>query len=103
MSSSLIDAVKTCCSSGVLECSIGGRPVISGDYFLAFFLVSSAYAVFVNLLAIIVGAWRFQYGLADRLQRNGIGIELNPEYVAMSEQRIHGDRGGLLDLMESIP
>ena len=38
--------------------------------------------------------------VADRLQRNGIGIELNPEYVAMSERRINGDRGGLLDLME---
>ena len=24
----------------------------------------------MNLLAIIVGAWRFQYGLADRLQRS---------------------------------
>ena len=55
---------------GLLLGRLSGRPVISGSYFLAFFLVSSAYAVFVNLLAIIVGAWRFQYGLADRLQRS---------------------------------
>lgn len=29
--------------------------------------------------------------VADRLGRNGIGIELNPEYVAMSEARIVAD------------
>ncbi|MEO6068153.1 MAG: glycosyltransferase [Gemmatimonadota bacterium] len=55
---------------GFLLGHLSGRPVISGQYFLAFFLVSSAYAVFVNLLAVVVGAWRFQYGLADRLQRS---------------------------------
>lgn len=38
--------------------------------------------------------------VSDRLQRNAIGVELNPEYVAMSQRRIDGDRGGLLDLME---
>lgn len=31
--------------------------------------------------------------VADRLQRNGIGVELNPEYAAMSERRIRGDAG----------
>lgn len=40
--------------------------------------------------------------VADRLQRNAIGIELNPDYAAMSEQRIKGDRGGLLDAMENV-
>jgi DNA modification methylase len=39
--------------------------------------------------------------VADRLQRNAIGIELNPTYAAMSEKRINGDRGALLDLMEA--
>lgn len=29
--------------------------------------------------------------VADRLGRDGIGIELNPEYVAMGEDRIRGD------------
>lgn len=38
--------------------------------------------------------------VADRLQRNAIGVEINPDYVAMSQRRIDGDRGGLLDLME---
>jgi DNA modification methylase len=39
--------------------------------------------------------------VADRLQRSAIGIELNPTYAAMSERRINGDRGALLDLMEA--
>jgi len=39
--------------------------------------------------------------VADRLQRNAILIELNPEYAAMAERRICGDRGDLLDIMEA--
>ena len=38
--------------------------------------------------------------VADRLQRNAILIELNPEYATMSEARVDKDRGGLLDMME---
>ena len=42
--------------------------------------------------------------VADRLQRNAILIELNPEYAAMARKRIDQDRGGgLLDLMEAAP
>jgi len=39
--------------------------------------------------------------VADRLQRDCIGIELNPEYAAMAQARIDSDRGGLLDAMEA--
>lgn len=39
--------------------------------------------------------------VADRLQRNAILIELNPEYAAMAEHRINSDRGQLLDLMDA--
>ena len=39
--------------------------------------------------------------VADRLQRNAVLIELNDQYAAMSEKRINGDRGALLDLMEA--
>jgi DNA modification methylase len=39
--------------------------------------------------------------VADRLQRHSIGIEINPEYAAMAQRRIDGDRGGLLDVMEA--
>jgi DNA modification methylase len=39
--------------------------------------------------------------VADRLQRNCIGIELNPAYADIARRRIDGDRGGLLDAMEA--
>lgn len=35
--------------------------------------------------------------VADRLQRNCIGIELNPDYASMARKRLADDRGGLLD------
>ena len=40
--------------------------------------------------------------VADRLQRDCIGIELNLEYAAMAQARIDRDRGGLLDVMEMV-
>lgn len=45
------------------------QPVISHEYLWAFLLVSLGYGILVNVLAVLVGAWRFRYGLADRLQR----------------------------------
>ena len=39
--------------------------------------------------------------VADRLRRNALLIELNPEYAAMARARIDRDRGGLLDAMEA--
>lgn len=39
--------------------------------------------------------------VADRLQRNAVMIELNPEYAAMAQARIDRSRGGLLDIMEA--
>lgn len=39
--------------------------------------------------------------VADRLQRHAILIELNPEYAEIASKRIEGDRGGLLEAMES--
>jgi cellulose synthase/poly-beta-1,6-N-acetylglucosamine synthase-like glycosyltransferase len=46
-----------------------GQRFISNEYLLAFLLVSLGYGVLVNVLAVLVGTWRFRYGLADRLQR----------------------------------
>jgi cellulose synthase/poly-beta-1,6-N-acetylglucosamine synthase-like glycosyltransferase len=46
-----------------------GQPLLSYDYLLAFLLASLGYGILVNVLAVLVGAWRFRYGLADRLQR----------------------------------
>ncbi|WP_374139527.1 site-specific DNA-methyltransferase [Sphingomonas sp.] len=39
--------------------------------------------------------------VADRLQRNAVLIELNPEYVEIARRRIEADRGGLLGGMEA--
>lgn len=39
--------------------------------------------------------------VADRMQRDAILIELNPENATMARNRIDRDRGGLLDAMEA--
>lgn len=46
-----------------------GQRFISNEYLLAFLLVSLGYGILINVLAVLVGTWRFRYGLADRLQR----------------------------------
>jgi cellulose synthase/poly-beta-1,6-N-acetylglucosamine synthase-like glycosyltransferase len=46
------------------------HPLINYDYLWAFLFASLGYGVLVNVLAVVVGAWRFRYGLADRLQRH---------------------------------
>jgi DNA modification methylase len=38
--------------------------------------------------------------VADRLQRDAILIELNPDYAEIANARVSGPRGGLLDVME---
>ena len=45
------------------------QPLVNHDYLWAFLLVSLGYGILVNIFAVLVGAWRFRYGLADRLQR----------------------------------
>jgi cellulose synthase/poly-beta-1,6-N-acetylglucosamine synthase-like glycosyltransferase len=47
-----------------------GQSIMSHDYLLAFLLASLGYGILVNVFAVLVGAWRFRYGLADRLQRH---------------------------------
>lgn len=39
--------------------------------------------------------------VADRLQRNAVLLELNPDYAEIARRRIHGDRGALLDAMDA--
>jgi hypothetical protein len=43
-------------------------PLISEAYLWAFLLLSLGYGILVNILAILLGAWRFRLGVADRLQ-----------------------------------
>jgi cellulose synthase/poly-beta-1,6-N-acetylglucosamine synthase-like glycosyltransferase len=46
-----------------------GHQFLNYDYLWAFLLASLGYGILVNLMAVLVGAWRFRFGLADRLQR----------------------------------
>ncbi|MGH7512368.1 MAG: glycosyltransferase family 2 protein [Gemmatimonadales bacterium] len=46
-----------------------GYQFINYRFLWAFLLASLGYGVAVNVLAVLVGAWRFRFGLADRLQR----------------------------------
>lgn len=48
---------------------LAGQELISTNYLVAFLVVSLGYGVLVNVFGVLVGAWRFRYGLADRLQR----------------------------------
>lgn len=44
-------------------------PILNEQYAVAFLLASLGWGTLVNVFAVLVGAWRFRYGLADRLQR----------------------------------
>ena len=47
----------------------GAGPVYWYWSAVAFLLASLGWGTLVNVFAVLVGAWRFRYGLADRLQR----------------------------------
>jgi len=46
-----------------------GQRYLNYDLLWAFLLASLGYGMLVNVSAVLVGAWRFRFGLADRLQR----------------------------------
>jgi len=46
-----------------------GIHLLNEQYAVAFLLASLGWGTLVNVFAVLVGAWRFRYGLADRLQR----------------------------------
>ena len=46
-----------------------GHRFINYEYLWAFLLASLGYGMLVNVFAVLVGAWRFRFGLADGLQR----------------------------------
>jgi DNA modification methylase len=79
-----------------------GRPFITGNTFppeLPEICIKAGCPVGGTVLDPFAGAGTTLL-VADRLQRNAIGIELNPEYVAIAERRLANDRGGLLDFIE---
>jgi cellulose synthase/poly-beta-1,6-N-acetylglucosamine synthase-like glycosyltransferase len=56
---------------------------LSYQYLLMFLLVSLGYGALVNVLAVLVGSWRFRYGLADRLQRRLLPFSRRREVVTL--------------------
>jgi hypothetical protein len=60
-----------------------GQHLIGTEYLLAFLLASLGYGVLVNVLAVLVGAWRFRYGLADRMQRQLIPFSRRGEVLTL--------------------
>jgi hypothetical protein len=63
--------------------SLLGQQFISYEYLLAFLLASLGYGVLVNVFAVLVGAWRFRYGLADRLQRHLLPFSRRREVMVL--------------------
>jgi cellulose synthase/poly-beta-1,6-N-acetylglucosamine synthase-like glycosyltransferase len=57
--------------------------LLSTQYLLVFLLVSLGYGVLVNVLAVLVGSWRFRYGLADRLQRRLLPFSRRREVMTL--------------------
>ena len=58
-------------------------PLIHDAYLWAFLLASLGYGILVNILAVLVGAWRFRYGLADRLQRHLLPFSRRREVLVL--------------------
>jgi cellulose synthase/poly-beta-1,6-N-acetylglucosamine synthase-like glycosyltransferase len=60
-----------------------GLPVMNWQYFVAFLLASLGWGMLVNVFSVLVGAWRFRYGLADRLQRGLLPFNRNREVLIL--------------------
>jgi cellulose synthase/poly-beta-1,6-N-acetylglucosamine synthase-like glycosyltransferase len=60
-----------------------GVDLVNGQYAWAFFLASLGYGILVNVLAVLVGAWRFRFGLADQLARGLLPFERRREVLLL--------------------
>jgi len=60
-----------------------GIDLLNGEYAGAFFLASLGYGILVNVLAVLVGAWRFRFGLADRLARGLLPFERRRDVLVL--------------------
>jgi cellulose synthase/poly-beta-1,6-N-acetylglucosamine synthase-like glycosyltransferase len=58
-------------------------PAIDNAYLWAFLLASLGYGILVNVLAVLLGAWRFRYGLADRLERHLVHFDRGSDVLVL--------------------
>lgn len=66
----------------IMEQVLGYR-FLNYDYLWAFLLASLGYGMLVNVCAVLVGAWRFRIGLADRLQRGLLPFSRRPDVLIL--------------------
>ncbi|HEU4698956.1 MAG TPA: glycosyltransferase [Gemmatimonadales bacterium] len=57
--------------------------LINYPFLWAFLLASVGYGILVNVFAVLVGAWRFRFGLADRLQRGLLPFNRRRDVLAL--------------------
>jgi cellulose synthase/poly-beta-1,6-N-acetylglucosamine synthase-like glycosyltransferase len=58
-------------------------PLVDRAYLWAFLFASLGYGVLVNVLAVLLGAWRFRYGLADRRERHLLPFSRRREVIIL--------------------
>ena len=58
-------------------------PLLNYAYLWTFLLASLGYGILVNVFAVLVGAWRFRYGVADRLQRHLLPVSRTREVLIL--------------------
>ena len=62
---------------------VTGYRFLNYSFLGAFFLASTGYGILVNVFAVLVGAWRFRLGLADRLQRGLLPFERRSQVMLL--------------------
>jgi cellulose synthase/poly-beta-1,6-N-acetylglucosamine synthase-like glycosyltransferase len=60
-----------------------GIPVLNERYAIAFLLASLGWGTLVNVFAVLVGAWRFRFGLADTMQRGLLPFKRRREVLIL--------------------
>jgi hypothetical protein len=58
-------------------------PIFNYAYLWALLLASLGYGILVNVFAVLVGGWRFRYGVADRLQRHLLPLSRRREVLIL--------------------
>jgi hypothetical protein len=74
-----------------------GRNLVNASYFWAFLVASLGWGILVSVAAVLVGAWRFRQGLADRTWRGLPSFRRRRDVVTLLAHAVleNFDRAGL--------